>query len=105
MRRVLLCGVRLRSLVMLRVALLVVLVVLGAVLGACGDDGDPADDMTLTEYCVEQVERFYVQNDLPFTSDPEDRDEICEEWMAEHDVTTKAEIQVVLRQLQKELDG
>lgn len=79
-------------------ALLVVLVAVSA----CGDD-EKGDDLTLVERCVRDTEALYEKHDLPFSTDESERPGICEKHLAENDITTAAEWEILRRQIDKEL--
>lgn len=76
------------------------LVIAVVVLASCG--GGKTDSQTVTEYCVEQINELYERHHLPFTSDPADRPAICEQWMAEKDIHTKAEIRTAVLEADKQ---
>ena len=77
------------------------LMALAVALTACSG-GTSDDSQTVTEYCVEQVEALYKRHDLPFTSEPAERPAICEKWMADRGVTTKAEIATAVKVADKQ---
>lgn len=75
-------------------------------LAACGDDGGGSgsdEGLTLVERCVRDTEALYEKHDLPFSTEESERPGICEKHLAENDINTAAEWEILRRQMDKEL--
>lgn len=77
-----------------------------ALTGACSSEpSKPAKEESLNETCVRETAALYKAHNLPTTHPASEWPAICDQYMADHNITTKAQLVIALRMADKELSS
>lgn len=60
---------------------------------------------TLNQMCVRETRDLYARHSLPTTHPASEQPAICAQTIKDNDITTKAQLEILLRQADAELDA